>query len=50
VEVYDGGWPSKPLDGARVDDDAALQNADAVLIYAEGGRGLNLRWTSDAAV
>jgi type 1 glutamine amidotransferase len=39
VQVYDGGWPSKMVDGARVDDDAALDNADAVLIYADGGRG-----------
>jgi type 1 glutamine amidotransferase len=39
VDVYDMGWPSKTVDGARVDDDAALDNADAVLIYADGGRG-----------
>src|SRR5688500_19596419 len=39
VQVYDGGWPSKMVDGARVDDSAALDNADAVLIYADGGRG-----------
>lgn len=39
VQVYDGGWPSKIVDGARVDDDAALDGADAVLIYADGGRG-----------
>ena len=39
VQVYDGGWPSKMADGARVDDNAALDNADAVLIYADGGRG-----------
>jgi type 1 glutamine amidotransferase len=39
VQVYDGGWPSKMVDGARVDDDAALDGADAVLIYADGGRG-----------
>ena len=38
VQVYDGGWPSKMVDGARVDDSAALDNADAVLIYADGGR------------
>ena len=37
VQVYDGGWPSKMVDGARVDDSAALDNADAVLIYADGG-------------
>jgi Trehalose utilisation len=39
VQVYDGGWPSKMVDGARVDDDAALDNADAILIYSDGGRG-----------
>jgi type 1 glutamine amidotransferase len=39
VQVYDGGWPSKMVDGARVDDSAALDNADAVMIYADGGRG-----------
>jgi type 1 glutamine amidotransferase len=27
------------VDGARVDDNAALDTADAVLIYADGGRG-----------
>jgi hypothetical protein len=39
VQVYDGGWPSKEVDGARVDDSAALENADAVLIFADGGKG-----------
>src|SRR5688572_22483210 len=39
VQVYDMGWPSKMVDGVRVDDNAALDNADAVLIYADGGRG-----------
>jgi type 1 glutamine amidotransferase len=39
VDVYDMGWPSKTVDGARVDDDAALEEADAVLIYSDGGRG-----------
>jgi len=39
VQVYDGGWPSKLVEGTRVDDNAALENADAVLIYADGGRG-----------
>jgi trehalose utilization protein len=39
VQVYDMGWPSKTVDGVRVDDSAALDNADAVLIYADGGRG-----------
>jgi Trehalose utilisation len=39
VQVYDMGWPAKMVDGARVDDNAALDNADAVLIYADGGKG-----------
>jgi Trehalose utilisation len=39
VQVYDLGWPSKMVDGARVDDNTAFENADAVLIYADGGRG-----------
>ena len=39
VQVYDGGWPSKMVDGARADDSAALDNADAVLIFSDGGRG-----------
>jgi type 1 glutamine amidotransferase len=39
VQVYDGGWPSKVVDGARVDDSAALDTADAVLIFSDGGRG-----------
>ena len=39
VQVYDGGWPSKEVDGARVDDSAALDNADAVLIFSDGGKG-----------
>src|SRR5687767_15270313 len=38
VQVYDMGWPSKMADGVRVDDSAALDKADAVLIYADGGR------------
>jgi hypothetical protein len=39
VQVYDNGWPSKLVDGTRVDDSAALDNADAVLIFSDGGRG-----------
>jgi type 1 glutamine amidotransferase len=38
VQVYDGGWPSQEVDGARVDDNTAFDNADAVLIYADGGK------------
>ena len=33
------GWPTKTVDGKTVDDNAALDNADAVLIYADGGKG-----------
>jgi hypothetical protein len=39
VQVYDGGWPSKMVDSARADDSAALDNADAVLIFSDGGKG-----------
>jgi len=39
VDVYTMGWPSKVVDGRSVDDSAALDTADAVFIYADGGRG-----------
>ena len=40
VDVYTNGWPSKPgTDGAAADDHAALDGADAVLIYSDGGGG-----------
>lgn len=39
VQVYDMGWPSKMVDGTRVDDNSPLETADAVLIYADGGKG-----------
>ena len=39
VDVYPMGWPSKIVDGQEVDDHAALEDADAVLIYADGGSG-----------
>lgn len=39
VDVYTMGWPTKDVDGQTVDDNAALENADAILIYADGGRG-----------
>jgi hypothetical protein len=39
VDVYTNGWPSKTVDGAPVDDNAALDGADAVLIYSDGGGG-----------
>src|SRR6188768_825035 len=39
VEVYTNGWPSKTVNGETVDDNAALGDADAVFIYADGGKG-----------
>jgi hypothetical protein len=39
VEVYANGWPVKTVNGQTVDDDAPLERADAILIYADGGRG-----------
>lgn len=38
VEVYPNGWPTKVVDGQSVDDNAPLERADAILIYADGGR------------
>lgn len=39
VEVYDNGWPSSEGEGGRVDDNSVFEKADAVLIYADGGKG-----------
>jgi type 1 glutamine amidotransferase len=39
VNVYDMGWPAKEVDGKRVDDSALLDGADAILIFADGGKG-----------
>ena len=39
VQVYTNGWPTKTVDGVVVDDNSALDNADAVMIYADGGNG-----------
>jgi hypothetical protein len=38
VDVYDQGWPGRDEEGGRVDDNGALDNADAILIYADGGK------------
>ena len=38
VDVIPMGWPKKTVDGQEVDDSAALDGADAVFIYADGGR------------
>ena len=37
VFVYDGGWPTKQVDGQTVDNDAVLEDADASVIYSDGG-------------
>lgn len=39
VDVYTNGWPTKTVDGAVVDDNTALDGADALLIYSDGGGG-----------
>lgn len=39
VDVITNGWPTKTVDGQPVDDNAALDGADAILIYADGGKG-----------
>jgi type 1 glutamine amidotransferase len=39
VDVYTNGWPSKTVDGTTSDDNAALDGADAILIYSDGGGG-----------
>lgn len=39
VQIYDMGWPAKVVNGERVEDSSALEKADAVLIYADGGKG-----------
>ena len=39
VQVYDMGWPANIVNGERVEDSSALEKADAVLIYADGGKG-----------
>ena len=39
VQVYSNGWPTRVVDGKTVDDNAPVEQADAVLIYADGGGG-----------
>ncbi len=39
ADVYTMGWPTKTVDGKTVDDNAALDTANAVLIFADGGKG-----------
>lgn len=39
VQVITNGWPTKMADGKTVDDDAQLENADAIVMYSDGGGG-----------
>jgi hypothetical protein len=39
VTVYSNGWPTKVEGDKRTDDNALLEGADAILIYADGGGG-----------
>jgi hypothetical protein len=34
--VYAGGWPTATKDGRTADDDAALDSADAIVMYSDG--------------
>ncbi|MEO6567418.1 MAG: ThuA domain-containing protein [Opitutaceae bacterium] len=33
------GWPSKTVDGKKVDDNSVFEGADAIFIYGDGGTG-----------
>lgn len=35
--VYDNDWPTTVKNGQRVDDNAVLEDADAIVIYSDGG-------------
>lgn len=35
--VYDNGWPTIQQDGKNVDNSAVLEDADAIVIYSDGG-------------
>lgn len=37
VFVYDNGWPMKRVDGHQIDDNAVFDDADAIVIYSDGG-------------
>lgn len=39
VQVYSNGWPTRVVDGKNTDDNASLDGAAAVIIYADGGSG-----------
>ena len=43
VDVFTNGWPTKMVDGQAVDDNAPIEQADAIFIYADGGSGHLLR-------
>jgi len=37
VRVYDQGWPQIEVNGVVTDNDQALSDADAIIIYSDGG-------------
>jgi hypothetical protein len=37
VELVTNGWPSKMVDGKKVDDNSVFDGADAIFIYGDGG-------------
>jgi hypothetical protein len=37
TQLVTNGWPTKIVDGKRVDDNAVFEGADAVFIYSDGG-------------
>lgn len=39
VQVFTENWPTKQENGKPVDDNAALETADAIVIYSDGGPG-----------
>ena len=39
TQVIDGGWPTKLVDGKKVDDATLLEKADAIIVYSDGGGG-----------
>jgi hypothetical protein len=39
VTVVANGWPTRMVNGQTVDDNSVIEHADAVLVYADGGRG-----------
>lgn len=39
AQVFTNGWPTRTVDGQTVDDNAPIEQADAIFIYADGGAG-----------